>query len=96
MKKQKFKKPEMKTLQEELAKVQAPEVKKRPQYVYWVSYVDANNKFNTAILYLRYKLDTPENLSQIEKESYEHFKRNFRCLVNFKLIQEIMVEDKDA
>lgn len=95
MSKEKFKKPELKTLQGELAKVQAPKVKMRMQYVYWVCYVDANNKFNTAILYLRYKLDTPENLVQIEKECDVNFKRNYRCLVNFKLIQENLVEDKN-
>ena len=85
----------MKTLKGELAKVQAPEVKKRPQYVYWVSYVDANNKFNSAILYLRYKLDTPDNLIKIEKEAYSFFKGNYRCLLNFKLIEERLVEDTD-
>ena len=93
MSKEKFKKPELKTLKDELVKVQAPEVKKHIQYVYWVCYVDSNNKFNTAILYLRYKLDTPDNLILVEKECDVNFNRNYRCLVNFKLIQERLVED---
>ncbi len=66
-----------------------------PEYVYWVCYVNACNKFENAIVYLRFKLTTEDTVLKFERECLEKFARNFRAVVNFKYLRTVQVPNKE-
>ena len=66
-----------------------------PEYVYWICYVNACNKFENAIVYVRFKLDSEENLIAFERSCLEKFARNFRAVVNYKYLKTVQMPNKE-